>query len=60
MKFLWKSLNWEPRLYMRADGRRDRQTDMAKLIGGLRDYANAPNIYNNQLYCSKLYTVSLS
>jgi len=45
---------------MRADGRRDRQTDMVKLIGAFRDYANAPNNYNNQLYCSKLYTVSLS
>jgi hypothetical protein len=42
-----------------AGRRKDRQTDMAKLIDVFLGYANAPN-YNNQLYCSKIYTVYFS
>jgi hypothetical protein len=34
----WKSIHWEPRCYMWADGR----TDMTKLIVTFRNFSNPP------------------
>jgi hypothetical protein len=41
-KISWKSIQWEPSCSMRKYGRKDRQTDMTKLIVALRNLANAP------------------
>jgi hypothetical protein len=36
----FKSVNWEPSFY--ADGRKDGQTDMTKILVAFRNFANAP------------------
>ena len=36
-------------VFIHADGRTDGQTDMMKLMGAWRDYANAPNSYKKNL-----------
>ena len=58
----WKSIHYEASWYMRTDGRtggrEDRQTDMTKLIGAFRDYANVHKngfVYSTEI--QKIHTV---
>jgi len=41
-KISGKSVQWEPSGYIRTDGRKDKETDMAKLIVTFRNFVNAP------------------
>jgi hypothetical protein len=38
----WKSIHWGHRGYTQTERDRDRWTDMTKVIGALRDYAQVP------------------
>jgi hypothetical protein len=50
-----KSVLWKPSCFMREDGRKDRRTDITKLIVAFHNFANAPkNPYNSGLYASEM------